>query len=1046
MFDSDLNFLSTIEEVRVKTTVRHFNVPARYVAFRTRPGMSLNERLESALKADREGTAVDLFHTYIYNQRGKRVELDFVHLDVSRDLDLIMDVEMMFVASHAGLKEAFEEYEFDLETMDGVRMWQETMRNMIDLTKLSVDPLKIWRGRFDILGRFKENQKGFNRKYARLKSAFRDFECVTPLKPSSDFQPTRITLTCPFADITFSSIEMAFDAMHCTSRVPFLSCGRVPWRKTFSNTVQIHKAFLDDAQLQADSVVYAVMDEWTDDKPSQFTICRVDKEKRIYFDLRPQTMDKSRHAKSLLSLNSSRVPFVTIFHQPSLQHLPKICSLDSLLDRWEHVFDDAKFDRTKIIQQGVTGTLAFSKVPFNPIALTHLFSVHAHLTSLVRVLEPSPWRPMHLLKSVDVQDEETGMILKLSAHSDGSIVVKVIKCLNVESFENVATRWLFISMAVYIRDYNAMLENYSVPGLAWLEKNDIVQHEIVPALGSQWTLRQLAPDIFLPKYTRHCYAVPTIVSDVEAADLRREGVQVMTFPKEGPNQLHYTCHFNKDSAIEKKRKFIFPGLTANPLSNNKVWPYTPCCFTNNQINKAPHKKKSYYDHYYNPSHCSPAPKVKILPARKMTLSPKALEGQDKGTLPPLVNTLFNIVNSDFQYYRQGYAFSPDAVFDCLNVLNMPRPSRASLVQESAIPCWPYCHGERLSEVQRAMLNGPFLPSRYTPALERAYNISILVFGFAPELLGRTLGGGELLVPLDKEIIFEPTRERVIFLFQHWGIEDQDLPHPHVELIFRGNQCIFHRDDPLVQRILEVRHDMTKFVSLPPPQPLKLTFTIESQCLDSDQHCRALFTTAGLLKLFQPRPPLHGVPLCHDIRGTLKKKWKENLKEVSEPHPMGRLVTTVHWSSNKFTRVLQEKKRVNSELSSGIASTPEAEYVLQWRQQHKQKDFIWDVPQTLLEAHPRHCSILNASLPGSTSIVVQVISSLLTPPYVFAHPLFNEGKHYRVDSHTADKNACFLWTGDEFHTQPCLHSSHARIILNWRDEITATLTFLTNNVS
>jgi hypothetical protein len=101
-------------------------------------------------------------------------------------------------------------------------------------------------------------------------------------------------------------------------------------------------------------------------------------------------------------------------------------------------------------------------------------------------------------------------------------------------------------------------------------------------------LKEIAPKMFFPNYTRTCMHLPSIVTPEEAEELEhKEGYQVMKFPKDTEDfpSFYFSCH--------KHDKHIYPGLRKNILGNKKQFPLLPCCYVENQ------KRKSTFKNYFN---------------------------------------------------------------------------------------------------------------------------------------------------------------------------------------------------------------------------------------------------------------------------------------------------------------------------------------------------------------------------------------------------------------------------------------------------------------
>ncbi|UNH60690.2 putative structural protein [Scale drop disease virus] len=99
--------------------------------------------------------------------------------------------------------------------------------------------------------------------------------------------------------------------------------------------------------------------------------------------------------------------------------------------------------------------------------------------------------------------------------------------------------------------------------------------------ASGGTLRDYEPDVFIPKYSRHCLHLPRVVNDHEAREIRDSYGEeyVMEWPLYGETtKRFYACTHNPNEP--------FPGVRPNALATNKdKYPFVPCCFKVNQYTK-----------------------------------------------------------------------------------------------------------------------------------------------------------------------------------------------------------------------------------------------------------------------------------------------------------------------------------------------------------------------------------------------------------------------------------------------------------------------------
>lgn len=98
-------------------------------------------------------------------------------------------------------------------------------------------------------------------------------------------------------------------------------------------------------------------------------------------------------------------------------------------------------------------------------------------------------------------------------------------------------------------------------------------------------LRTLAPDIFLPTYSRKCLHMPVILRGAELEDARKKGLNLMDFPLFGESErLTYAC---------KHPQHPYPGLRANLLPNKAKYPFVPCCYSKDQAVRPNSKWTAY---------------------------------------------------------------------------------------------------------------------------------------------------------------------------------------------------------------------------------------------------------------------------------------------------------------------------------------------------------------------------------------------------------------------------------------------------------------------
>lgn len=105
-------------------------------------------------------------------------------------------------------------------------------------------------------------------------------------------------------------------------------------------------------------------------------------------------------------------------------------------------------------------------------------------------------------------------------------------------------------------------------------------HKIISKIITQKPLKLIAPEIFLPMYSRRCLNMPTIIDEEDIEDKPH-----IKFPMFGESQMRvYVCDHSK---------YKYPGLRVNELANRQKFPYVPCCYSKDQKNSPDSKLNKY---------------------------------------------------------------------------------------------------------------------------------------------------------------------------------------------------------------------------------------------------------------------------------------------------------------------------------------------------------------------------------------------------------------------------------------------------------------------
>lgn len=401
------------------------------------------------------------------------------------------------------------------------------------------------------------------------------------------------------------------------------------------------------------------------------------------------------------------------------------------------------------------------------------------------VINENPQTPRKTERKIDrkifqmffMEDTIKKNILFILPQEDG-VSVRVQRAETLEEADRIL-KFMSSVFGVYnalgnqiAKDYNRILKNNLVEYTAPTEK----------VLNLNRPLKEIAPDMFLPKYTRTCMHLPSIVSPEQAEELElKEGYQVMQFPKESDDYTPYyfSCH--------KHKKYVYPGLRKNILGNKAEFPLLPCCYIENQ------QRRSIYQNYFNTSRklsdfkfTKETQTVEQIQQRFL-ISDKFVGVKQTGKCSDEINQLF-MLYSKYRPARKGVHRTKLSALECiltgLNVDGFQKENSedklAILTRElerikkvnidlCAQECWNLEHPETLLDEET------YLEPRYfIRLLEYAYRCR-LVF------MNRT----NFIHPNYIQGYFRWKHQEarpILFIYEHYGSEADQATYPQCELI------------------------------------------------------------------------------------------------------------------------------------------------------------------------------------------------------------------------------------------------------------------------
>jgi hypothetical protein len=445
---------------------------------------------------------------------------------------------------------------------------------------------------------------------------------------------------------------------------------------------------------------------------------------------------------------------------------------------------------------------------------------------------------------------------------DRYIRVKVSRTKNVEMVEKIQNLLSRI-FKIYDQHYQEIFNIYKkyIPTFG----NDSYIH--VQNIENK-SLRSIAPDIFLPGYSRKCTSMPTIISDSDADIAIQNGKSVMSFPLpgEGAQPRNYICNHPKH---------IYPGLRSNPMSNKDKYPYIPCCYLNDQSTKT----GSLMKHYYKGEKIS----QKQTNQQDVYKTNKFVKNDAFGELPLNISKFFSSleVDDDYKFIRKGVVRSKNSFLHCVldaigdtslhgsenteefeSILYDIRFGFGQI--ENAMLCKQELYDSSSDDILK-MIGDPDVyldPKLFVRLLEYTYGCNIILFT-------RNSIDGELSLPRHVQGYYKTRTELpYVFIYEHRGSESDNASYPQCELICKWKisdandiTYIFSHDDDIAYTVNESYKNINKTYvlnDLITDIDFNIDLPIISQGIDSYGKCRMLnidFNGHDVSMITSPLQPL-----------------------------------------------------------------------------------------------------------------------------------------------------------------------------------------------
>lgn len=669
--------------------------------------------------------------------------------------------------------------------------------------------------------------------------------------PFTPFELERVTFKL-FLNIKNISIIELFNLIHLSRRVPFASV---------NNFYKVHKETipLKDWVVSLENAIVIKVCQLIElpqtGKYESYTdvIVSIEEDKTVFeveLDTNNQNIPKDRFIAELLS----------IF--PTIQDL-EVVDMKETMVKGSFYFPNSTLNNYVLLDLIINDRLFYSMLSIDEhIASKKKSSIYIHFQNAkigeiaANITEKISEKGDPILRGKDVND--------LFKYGSFYIRVRISNAKDTKSvseFQEMFGKFL----SIYKEKYNSIVEEYRrfIPNFAEIIP---IQKRDVPKLK----LADIAPEVFLPNYTKKCIDKPTIISDQEAEEAISSGKKVMRYPmseEEGFIPRNYICNHARSP---------FPGLRENPLENKNLVPYLPCCFKRDHSEV----KGNIYANYF---------KGEALIENKnqqqdFIVTNKLLPFNYYGLLPENINKMFGVfeTNDEYSFVRKGVSNTKSSFLECVMealdknaILKIPNENRQdflnkerSILSLKASLCRQEMYDFNTEEIAKLIKDNNFYldPQYFINLLETTYNCNIYIFN------RKNLNiNAQMILPRFLQGYYRKNKSGPsIFIYQHMGSQSDHAIEPKCELILRwkdtnpdSTEYSFDKSSTISKGIDEIFNKLVMSYTLKTELkdvyfPLDNTFDIFQQGIDSYGKTRMLrlkFKGSIITMLTSPIQPI-----------------------------------------------------------------------------------------------------------------------------------------------------------------------------------------------
>jgi hypothetical protein len=769
------------------------------------------------------------------------------------------DAERFFVATHDITNSNMNENEM-------------IMFLTYNISGLTLNLREIWNNRAEIRKKMRDKVAKLRKEVEETITSFEAFENIPSIK-TVEYEVTMTQFTIRFGKTIggATTVPELFNSITVTKMTPYASTGSTKGEGPF------YKIFHD----------FAPNPDWLELETSNVILVKVNGE--VNGDLRQLKNQYKKYTDAAFTIIDNEI-VATLTMNVGYRNV----SQDVFIDRALAIFP--KLDKSMITRIDELSTGGFITYPNQTILIpvwaelcmnNPFFNKIVALNESIRASKIKLNAYTYVLNTNDILSismRQTDKANMYGMEDEGINYIRVrVKAKTIADslkYQKILGR-LF---TLYNNQKNLILTEYrKYLGPKFL-KNEETKLIVRPRKLEKLELRAIAPEIFLPTYSRKCLKRPTIITKDQANVYRQNREkQVMEFPAHGEStKRYYVCDHTSHP---------YPGLRANTLENKKKFPYIPCCYTKDQ-NKEGTKFKYYY--------AQAQMKDKNNAMQEIFISSKTMAPGIPGTLPHNIKQLFSLIepNPEYQFVRVGSNITKSSLLECvmlamndedfqyLNIEDripiVERKRHEIVTETNAMAAMQEFYDEPMANIMHKFANSSLNALEFGHVLELIFNCDIFVLSASDKN-----PSGTIHIPRHAQAYYKmkPTRP-TIFIYQHdVNTNDSDVNEIQCELIARTKTpdtkvlknmtTAFSYHDHVVDKMWQVFRNLNRSfthnmmlpsISIPRMLTKGQDQIIKSQVIDIYGKCRVLninYKRTMITMVSEPLPP-YNVPKATQV--------------------------------------------------------------------------------------------------------------------------------------------------------------------------------------